>query len=115
MYGPQQPKVRHLTPEDIASGKYTIFDVVCPVPGFGTVFPTHICGKELVESMLVADGLDPCEVWSQLRHRDMALVGAYRPMLHRAHNVEWQILQHADPLVRAEAARCLPQCSGSSA
>jgi hypothetical protein len=64
-----QPRVKRLTADDIASGKYTIFDVVAPVPGFGTVYPTHSCGKQLIDAMVSADGLDPAEAWSQLKHR----------------------------------------------
>jgi hypothetical protein len=67
-----------LTPADITSGKYSIFDVVMPVPGFATEFPLHACGRAMVEEMLRADGLEPSEAWSQRKHREMALVGAYR-------------------------------------
>ena len=70
--------MRALTPADIASGKYSIFDVVMPVPGFATEFPLHACGRAMVEEMLRADGLEPSEAWSQRKHREMALVGAYR-------------------------------------
>ena len=49
-----------------------------PVPGFATEYPLHACGRSMVEDMLRADGLEPSEAWSQRKHREMALVGAYR-------------------------------------
>jgi tRNA pseudouridine13 synthase len=95
-----QPKVKVLTQDDVASGRYSIFDVVMPVPGFGTQFPLHSCGKQLVSRLVTEDGMDADEVWMQRRHRDQALVGTYRHLLKRAQNVSWDVVSYADPLVR---------------
>ena len=40
-----------------------------PVPGFGTVYPGHSCGKNVVDARLETDGLDPSKAWSQLACR----------------------------------------------
>ncbi len=40
-----------------------------PVPGFGTAYPSHSCGKNVVDAMLETDGLDPSKAWSQLSCR----------------------------------------------
>lgn len=50
-------KVRHLTAEDIDSGRYTIFDVVLPLPGFAVLYPHGALG-ELYEKIVKEDGLD---------------------------------------------------------
>ena len=60
-----QPRVKALTAEDIASGKYTIFDVVLPMPGYSVVYPEHACGKVMFDSLLARDGLSSPEVWQQ--------------------------------------------------
>jgi tRNA pseudouridine13 synthase len=49
------PKVKVLTEEDLP--KYTIYDVVLPLPGFSVTYPTGQTG-ELYKKMLEADGLD---------------------------------------------------------
>lgn len=47
--------MKHLTEEDL--DKYTIFDVVHPLPGFDVEYPKNKIG-ELYKEMLKADGLD---------------------------------------------------------
>ena len=34
--------IKQLKEEDIKSGKYTIFDVVLPIPGFSVEYPPHL-------------------------------------------------------------------------
>ena len=50
------PKVKTLTEEDI--DKYTIFDVIMPLPGIDVAFPGGTLGGRYRE-FLTADGLDP--------------------------------------------------------
>ncbi len=95
-----QPAVRTLTAADIASGKYSVFDVVYPVPGAHTQYPTHRCGRDLIDAMLAEDGLAAPDVWAQRKHRDLALSGTYRPLLNRATDVKWDVVTYSDPSVR---------------
>jgi tRNA pseudouridine13 synthase len=50
------PKVKILTAEDV--DKYSIFDVIMPLPGIDVAFPGDSLGERYKE-FLRADGLDP--------------------------------------------------------
>ena len=50
------PKVKTLTEEDL--DKFTIFDVIMPLPGIDVAFPGGALGDRYRE-FLTADGLDP--------------------------------------------------------
>lgn len=50
------PRVKTLTEEDL--GKYTIFDVIMPLPGNDVAYPTGPLGERYRE-FLKLDGLDP--------------------------------------------------------
>lgn len=52
----QPPRVKTLTEEDV--DKYSIFDVVMPLPGNDVAFPEGELGKKYREYLL-RDGLDP--------------------------------------------------------
>lgn len=55
-------KVHALTAEDIASGKYTIHDVVMPMPGFAVTYPAGELG-EVYRRVIREDGIDPDNMW----------------------------------------------------
>ena len=48
--------VKHLTKEDVESGKYTIFDIVMPLPGHDITYPKNSMEQLYVE-LLEKDGL----------------------------------------------------------
>ena len=52
----QAPRVKTLTEEDV--DKYSIFDVVMPLPGNDVAFPGGELGQKYRE-YLIKDGLDP--------------------------------------------------------
>lgn len=48
-------RVKALTPEDVESGKYTMFDTVMPLPGFNVEYPSNLV--DYYETLLGEDGL----------------------------------------------------------
>ncbi|XP_055509174.1 pseudouridylate synthase 7 homolog isoform X1 [Leucoraja erinacea] len=73
--------------------KYTIHDVVLPLPGFDVIYPEHKIGNAY-EEMMAADGLNI----NNMRHkiRDYSLSGAYRKIIIHPQNVTWEILGYDD-------------------
>ncbi len=74
-------RARHLTPEDVASGKYTIADVVLPTPGFDVIYPNNDIGEFYKEFMGRAENgsLNPFEM--RRKQREFSLSGNYRTLL----------------------------------
>lgn len=53
---PPWPPVRHVTAQDIQDGTFTLSDVVLPVPGAESVYPTHAVGGGAMAALLQAHG-----------------------------------------------------------
>jgi tRNA pseudouridine13 synthase len=68
---------------EVASGKYTIFDVVLPTPGYDISYPRNEIGKFYVEFMGKPENgsLDPYEM--RRKQREFSLSGNYRPLIGR--------------------------------
>lgn len=49
--------VRIVSQDDVDAEKYSIEDVVLPVPGSGTRYPTHEAGQEVYDDLANADGV----------------------------------------------------------
>ncbi|XP_075064883.1 pseudouridylate synthase 7 homolog [Mixophyes fleayi] len=76
--------------------RYSIHDVVMPLPGFDVIYPKNkLAGA--YEEMLVADKLDI----NKMRHRvkDYSLAGAYRKILIRPQDVSWEVVAYDDPKI----------------
>ncbi|NWS21409.1 PUS7 synthase, partial [Pachyramphus minor] len=75
---------------------YTIHDVVMPLPGFDVIYPKHKIG-EAYKEILIADNLDI----NNMRHkiRDYSLSGAYRKIIIRPQNVNWEVVAYDDPKI----------------
>jgi len=72
-----------LTKEDIASGKYSIFDVVMPTPGFDVMYPRNDIGEHYVSFMKKPENgeLDPYDM--RRRNKEFSLSGNYRHIVGR--------------------------------
>ncbi|KAL4809329.1 pseudouridine synthase [Aspergillus unguis] len=76
-------RARALTAAEVASGKYTIFDIVLPLPGFDVIYPPNKMTdfyKELMASPR-GGGLDPFNM--RRKWKDASLAGSYRKVLSR--------------------------------
>lgn len=76
-------RARALTQEEAESGKYNIFDIVLPTPGFDIIYPSNGIGKFYEEFMASerGGGLDPYDMRRQWK--DISLSGSYRKLLAR--------------------------------
>jgi len=88
----EPPKVKTLTEADLE--KYTIFDVIMPLPGRDVAFPGGSLGERYRE-FLVGDGLDPDNF--ERKQRDYSLGGSYRKILHLPKELSWSVLRYTDP------------------
>ncbi|KAJ6666333.1 hypothetical protein lerEdw1_000606 [Lerista edwardsae] len=75
---------------------YAIHNVVMPLPGFDVIYPKHKIGKAY-KDILAADNLNI----SNMKHkiRDYSLSGAYRKIIIRPQNVNWELVVYDDPKI----------------
>ncbi|KAK1765748.1 pseudouridine synthase [Phialemonium atrogriseum] len=87
-------QVRPLTAQDIAEGKYTIFDIVLPTPGFDVIYPNNDIGEYYKTFMEREENgtLDPYNM--RRRQKEFSLSGSYRPLVGR-------FLQKPEYIIRA--------------
>jgi tRNA pseudouridine13 synthase len=76
-------RARPLSKEEVESGRYSIFDVVLPLPGFDVLYPSNSIGKFYVDFMAseAGGGLDPYNM--RRSWKDISLSGSYRKMMTR--------------------------------
>ncbi|KAI0014102.1 pseudouridine synthase [Xylariaceae sp. FL0662B] len=74
-------KVHALTDEEVGSGKYSIFDIVLPTPGWDVVYPNNEIGPFYSDFMAREEngGLNPQDMLR--RQRDFSLPGTYRKLM----------------------------------
>ncbi|XP_042323013.1 LOW QUALITY PROTEIN: pseudouridylate synthase 7 homolog [Sceloporus undulatus] len=82
--------------EESEVDSYTIHDVVMPLPGFDVIYPKHKIGGAY-KDILAADNLDI----NNMKHkiRDYSLSGAYRKIIIRPQNVNWELVAYDDPKI----------------
>ncbi|KAI5465653.1 pseudouridine synthase [Mariannaea sp. PMI_226] len=76
-------RARPLTAEEAASGRFTVYDVVLPTPGYDVVYPDNEIGTFYQEFMGREDngGLDPYKM--RRMRREFSLPGRYRKLMNR--------------------------------
>ncbi|KAI0847891.1 pseudouridine synthase [Daldinia vernicosa] len=74
-------KAHALTEEEASGGKYSIFDVVLPSPGWDVVYPDNEIGQFYKDFMAKEEngGLDPQNMLRQ--QKDFSLPGSYRKLM----------------------------------
>lgn len=88
------PKARALNSEDIASGKFSIYDVVLPSPGYDVVYPLNPDIMEVYEKVMAKDGLSPYKMASRIK--EFSLGGAYRALVGRAEGLSYEIIKYTE-------------------
>ncbi|KAL4934566.1 pseudouridine synthase PUS7 [Aspergillus undulatus] len=76
-------RARALTADEAASGKYTIFDIVLPLPGFDIFYPPNKM-MDFYKTFMASSrggGLDPFNM--RRKWKDASLSGSYRKVLSR--------------------------------
>ncbi|ABN67230.2 predicted protein [Scheffersomyces stipitis CBS 6054] len=96
-------KVKSITKEDVESGKYSIYDVVLPTPGFKVQYPTNEKLAQVYVQTMAQDGLDPYKMGRRIK--EFSLTGSYRNLMTRPENLTYKIVKYSDnsvPLVRTD-------------
>lgn len=90
-------RARVLTKEEAESGKYNIFDVVLPTPGYDILYPSNEIGK-FYEDFMASErggGLDPHDMRRQWK--EISLSGSYRKVLARpGKDISFEIKTYKD-------------------
>ncbi|KAJ4481683.1 pseudouridine synthase [Lentinula edodes] len=86
------PQVKTLTEEDL--NKYTILDVIMPLPGTDVAYPGGQLGDRYREFLKI-DSLDPDNFVR--KQKDYTLSGSYRKILHRPTAMTWSVMRYTDP------------------
>lgn len=76
-------RARALTAAEAATGLYSMFDLVLPLPGFDVVYPANASG-EWYKTFMASEaggGLDPYDM--RRKQKDFSLSGGYRKILAR--------------------------------
>ncbi|KAJ5162079.1 hypothetical protein N7492_007471 [Penicillium capsulatum] len=93
----QFTRARALTAEEAASGKYSIFDVVLPQPGFDIIYPENQV-KDFYREFMASEqggGLDPFKMVR--KWRDTSLSGSYRKVFSRmGPNYSYEVKLYSD-------------------
>ncbi|XP_049865844.1 pseudouridylate synthase 7 homolog [Pectinophora gossypiella] len=96
----QKVPTKVLTQEDIDGGKYSIFDIILPLPGHMIEYPPNM--KQFYLETLEKDGLN-----MEMKHKfkSYTMSGAYRHMVVRPVDVSWRCVRYSDPyadLIRSD-------------
>jgi len=85
-------RARPLSKEEAESGRWTIFDIVLPLPGWDVVYPLNKVGEFYKEFMgsEKGGGLDPNDM--RRKQKDFSLSGGYRKILARPEpGLTWEV------------------------
>lgn len=83
--------------DDIASGKYTVADILLPLPGSRIIYP----GNDIAETyhdLAVKDLVDLRESSHNVKEFSiMNITGAYRRLIQKPIDFTWEIVKYEDP------------------
>lgn len=111
-------RARHLSKAEAESGRYDIFDIVLPLPGFDVLYPANAIGKEIEKFMAseAGGGIDPHKM--RRSWRDISLSGAYRKLMARpGKGVHFEIksyVEDEDQMVQTDLERLRKEAGTST-
>ncbi|EST04596.1 Pseudouridine synthase, TruD [Kalmanozyma brasiliensis GHG001] len=103
-----QRPTRVLTQSDIDSGRYTIYDILIPLPGSSITLPSGWM-SDLYHSILTTSSLTPDDLTSS-KIPEYQLKGSYRRILVRPTHFSHRVTTYTDPdipLTYTDEERCL--------
>ncbi|KAI5965355.1 PUS7 [Candida pseudojiufengensis] len=95
--------VKAVTKEDIAEGKYSIFDVILPSPGYKITYPENEKLQNVYIDTMSLDNLDPFKLIR--KNKEFSLTGAYRNLISKPKDISYKIIEYKNdqtPLVRTD-------------
>ncbi|KAJ1308839.1 hypothetical protein OPQ81_004527 [Rhizoctonia solani] len=87
-------RIKILAEEDLP--RYSMFDIVMPLPGTDVAYPGGKLGK-MYREFLRLDGLNPDDF--NHKQKEYALGGSYRKIIHHPKALSWTTMRYTDPNV----------------
>lgn len=106
-------RARPLSKQEVESGKYTVRDIVLPLPGYDIVYPTNEIG-EFYKEFMAKDKLDPHNM--RRAWKDVSLCGGYRKVVARPLQISYELKTYAhedEQLVQTDLERLIAEAAGS--
>ena len=91
----KKAEIHVVTPDDVHSKTYSIFDVVLPLPGHSVILPNNETGQ-YIKDLLAKDGLS-LEFFGKCLPSEHRMNGAYRPLMQMPKDFEWNFFEYSDP------------------
>ncbi|CAM9010385.1 hypothetical protein WICANDRAFT_78327 [Wickerhamomyces anomalus NRRL Y-366-8] len=88
-------RARPVTEEEAASGKFSIYDIVIPTPGFDINYPEIPDIKAGYKELMEKDGLNPDDMVRKVK--EFSFAGSYRSLIGKAKNLDYQIRHYEEP------------------
>eukprot|EP00794_Sanderia_malayensis_P000513 gene513-1162_t len=93
-------KVKHVDQDEMAT--HSITDIVMPLPGYDMLYPDNAL-RDVYTKIMADDGLTLADMKHKIK--DYSLSGAYRYIVVKPENVDWNIVYYDDyciPLIQTE-------------
>ncbi len=88
-------RARPVTEEEAVSGKFSIYDIVIPTPGFDINYPEIPDIKAGYKELMEKDGLNPDDMVRKVK--EFSFAGSYRSLIGKAKNLDYQIRHYQEP------------------